>query len=157
MESDLLNYQQQAAKRQDLVAGLSYSIVSNYLNRVVGRRRIGDNICFQGGTAFNKAVWSAFEQVTGKKIMVPDHHEVTGAIGVASIAAEYMEKIRSERGRDIKSSFRGFQLVDLDYETSSLECSKCNSLCQISQLSLGGNVLASWGGLCDLWQECVKL
>ncbi|MCK4822693.1 CoA activase, partial [bacterium] len=51
MESDLLSYQQQGAKTEDLVAGLSYSIVANYLNRVVGRRKIGDNICFQGGTA----------------------------------------------------------------------------------------------------------
>ncbi|MCJ7778442.1 MAG: acyl-CoA dehydratase activase, partial [Sedimentisphaerales bacterium] len=73
MESDLLSYQQQGASTEDLVAGLSYSIVANYLNRVVGRRKIGDNICFQGGTAFNKAVWTAFEKVTGKPIMVPDH------------------------------------------------------------------------------------
>ena len=80
MESDLLSYQQQGAGTQDLVAGLSYSIVANYLNRVVGRRKIGDNICFQGGTAFNKAVWVAFEKVTGKPVMVPDHHEVTGAL-----------------------------------------------------------------------------
>ncbi len=54
MESDLLSYQQQGAGTEDLVAGLSYSIVANYLNRVVGRRKIGDNICFQGGTAFNQ-------------------------------------------------------------------------------------------------------
>ncbi|GAI48041.1 unnamed protein product, partial [marine sediment metagenome] len=85
MESDLLSYQQQGAITEDLVAGLSYSIVANYLNRVVGRRRIGKHICFQGGTAFNHAVWAAFEKVTGKPIMVPDHHEVTGALGAASI------------------------------------------------------------------------
>jgi len=36
MESDLLNFQQQGASTPDLVAGLSYSIVTNYLNRVVG-------------------------------------------------------------------------------------------------------------------------
>ena len=92
METDLLNYQQQGAEREDLVAGLSYSIVANYLNRVVGRRKIGRNICFQGGTAFNKAVWSAFEKVTGKKIIVPAHHEVTGAIGAAVAAAERMRE-----------------------------------------------------------------
>ena len=41
MESDLLSYQQQGAITEDLVAGLAYSIVANYLNRVVGRRKIG--------------------------------------------------------------------------------------------------------------------
>ena len=92
IESDLLAYQQRGAKTEDLVAGLAYSIVTNYLNRVVGRRKIGQHICFQGGTAFNKAVWAAFEAVTGKPIRVPDHHEMTGAIGAALIAAEHVRQ-----------------------------------------------------------------
>jgi len=46
MESDLLSYQQQGAERRDLVAGLSYSIVTNYLNRVVGHRKIGQRYFF---------------------------------------------------------------------------------------------------------------
>ncbi len=81
IESDLLGYQQQGAQTKDLVAGLAYSIATNYLNRVVGRRKVGQHICFQGGTAFNKAVWAAFETVTGKTIRVPDHHEMTGPSG----------------------------------------------------------------------------
>jgi hypothetical protein len=36
--------------------------------------------------AANKAVVSAFEQVTGKPVTVPPHHEVTGAIGAAILA-----------------------------------------------------------------------
>ena len=43
MESDLLSYQQQGAQTSELVAGLSYAIAANYLNRVVGRRKIGNN------------------------------------------------------------------------------------------------------------------
>ena len=39
MESDLLSYQQQGAITEDLVAGLAYSIVANYLNRVVGQTK----------------------------------------------------------------------------------------------------------------------
>ncbi len=86
MESDLLSYQQQGAKTEDLVAGLCYSIVSNYVNRVVGHRQIGRRIFFQGGTAFNRGVVAAFEKVTGQRITVPMHHEVTGAIGAAVLA-----------------------------------------------------------------------
>ena len=48
---------------------------------MVGDKRVGNNIFFQGGTAFNKGVVAAFEKVTGKKITVPEHNEVTGAIG----------------------------------------------------------------------------
>jgi predicted CoA-substrate-specific enzyme activase len=93
MESDLLSYQQQGAERPDLTAGLAYSIVTNYLNRVVSHRRIGQKIFFQGGTAFNRATVAAFEAVMGKPIIVPDHHEVTGAYGAAELARRHMEQL----------------------------------------------------------------
>ncbi|MFH0774396.1 MAG: acyl-CoA dehydratase activase [bacterium] len=94
IESDIVHHQQLGAERRDLVAGLAYSIVHNYLNKVVQDKRIGKNIFFQGGVANNKAVVAAFEAVVGKKITVPENHDVTGAIGVALIAQEnYMECI----------------------------------------------------------------
>ena len=86
IETDMVQYQQRGVEKDGLVAGLSYSIVHNYLNRVVGDRRIGDRIFFQGGTSREPGVVSAFEQITGKKIYVPEHHDVTGAIGVAMLA-----------------------------------------------------------------------
>jgi len=70
IESDLVHHQQRGAKKDDLIAGLSYSIVQNYLNRVVGDRRIGNQIFFQGGTAFNRGVVAAFESILSKKIIV---------------------------------------------------------------------------------------
>jgi len=150
MESDLLSYQQQGAKTEDLVAGLSCSIVANYLNRVVGRRKIGDNICFQGGTAFNKAVWAAFEQVTGKPIMVPDHHEVTGAIGAAAIAAEYMKKRQSQRQSPVQSSFRGFEnLVSVEYTVESFTCEHCPNHCEIKKVQLHDAEPLYYGSRCD--------
>ena len=144
METDLLNYQQQGALREDLVAGLSYSIVANYLNRVVGRRKIGRNICFQGGTAFNKAVWAAFEKVTGKKITVPPHHEVTGAIGAAVAAAERM------RGSNQKSRFRGFEnLVSIKYSVESFPCEYCPNHCEIKKVQMPGEEPLYYGSRCD--------
>ena len=41
MESDLVRNQQAGAATEDLVAGLGYSIVHNYLNRVVGTKPVG--------------------------------------------------------------------------------------------------------------------
>jgi predicted CoA-substrate-specific enzyme activase len=150
MESDLLSYQQQGAQTADLVAGLSYSIVANYLDRVVGRRRIGDNICFQGGTAFNKAVWSAFEQVTAKPIMVPDHHEVTGALGAASIAAEHVNKLAAETGAMPKSTFRGFEnLIHIKYTVESFTCEHCANNCEIKKVQLPGAEPLYYGSRCD--------
>jgi predicted CoA-substrate-specific enzyme activase len=148
MESDLLCYQQQGAKTNELVAGLSYSIVENYLNRVVGRRKVGSHICFQGGTAFNKAVWAAFEKIVGKPIMVPDHHEVTGAIGAAAIAAEHIKKTCPEGAA--KSSFRGFENVcSIQYQVESFTCEHCPNHCEIKKVQLPDAEPLYYGSRCD--------
>ncbi len=150
MESDLLCYQQQGAKTNELVAGLSYSIVENYLNRVVGRRKIGDHICFQGGTAFNKAVWAAFEKVVGKPVMVPDHHEVTGAIGVAAIAADHIKKESRANGSPVKSNFRGFEnICSVQYKVESFSCEHCPNHCEIKKVQLPDAEPLYYGSRCD--------
>ena len=141
IESDLIHHQQRGAKKDDLVAGLSYSIVQNYLNRVVGDRRIGDRIFFQGGTAFNHGVVAAFESVLDKKITVPENHDVTGAIGVAILA---MEERTWER-----SSFKGFDLSQRRYEQSSFECKGCSNLCLIRKVSVEGEKPLFYGSRCE--------
>ena len=91
MEMDISSYQQKGAEKQNLIAGLSYSVVQNYLNRVVRGRHIGNVIFFQGGTAYNDSVAAAFSQVLGKQIIVPPHNGVVGAIGMAILAKEKIE------------------------------------------------------------------
>ncbi len=141
IESDLVHHQQRGAKKDDLVAGLSYSIVQNYLNRVVGDRRIGTQIFFQGGTAFNKGVVAAFEKVLDKEIIVPENHDVTGAIGVAILALE-------ERTWE-RSSFKGFDLSQRRYEQSSFECKGCPNLCLIRKVSVEGEKPLFYGSRCE--------
>ena len=148
MESDLLSYQQQGARTDDLVAGLCYSIVSNYINRVVGHRRIGQRIFFQGGTAFNLGVVSAFERVTGRRITVPPHHEVTGAIGAAILARRYQEQHKRE-----KSNFGGFELADLDYSIRSFECDGCANNCEINEVTVPGREALYYGSRCDRYNK----
>jgi predicted CoA-substrate-specific enzyme activase len=158
MESDLLSYLQQGAQTGDLVAGLSYSIVANYLNRVVGRRKVGNNICFQGGTAYNKAVWAAFEEVVGKPVCVPDHHEVTGALGAATIAAEYMQKRAREEGKVPTSAFRGFEnLVSLKYTVESFTCEHCPNHCEVKKVQLPGADPLYYGSRCDRYNLKKKI
>jgi predicted CoA-substrate-specific enzyme activase len=141
IESDLVHHQQRGAPKDNLVAGLSYSIVQNYLNRVVGDRRIGDRIFFQGGTAFNQGVVAAFENVLGKEIIVPENHDVTGAIGVAILA---MEERTWER-----SGFKGFDLSQRRYEQSSFECKGCPNLCLIRKVSVEGEKPLFYGSRCE--------
>jgi predicted CoA-substrate-specific enzyme activase len=141
IESDLVHHQQSGAQKDDLVAGLSYSIVQNYLNRVVGDRRIGNRIFFQGGTAFNRGVVAAFEKVLDKEIIVPENHDVTGAIGVAILA---MEERTWER-----SGFKGFDLSQRRYEQTSFECKGCPNLCLIRKVSVEGEKPLFYGSRCE--------
>jgi predicted CoA-substrate-specific enzyme activase len=141
MESDLVHHQQRGAKRDSLVAGLSYSIVLNYLNKVVGDKRIGENIFFQGGTAFNKGVVAAFEKVMGKKITVPEHTEVTGAIGCAILAME--------ENKSGKSTFKGWDLSERPYELTSFECKECPNHCEIRKVTVKGEKPLFYGSRCE--------
>jgi predicted CoA-substrate-specific enzyme activase len=141
MESELVKHQQAGAPRDDLVAGLAYSIVYNYLNRVVARKRVGDNIFFQGGVAFNRGVVAAFEQVTGKPITVPEHHEVTGAIGCALIAME--------QAPEGESAFKGFDRSDVEYRITSFECRDCPNRCEINRVKIEREKALYYGSRCE--------
>jgi predicted CoA-substrate-specific enzyme activase len=136
MENSLLSKQQRGAPKEDLVAGLAYSIVQNYVNRVVGDRSIGRKIFFQGGVAFNKSVVAAFEKYLEKDITVPPHHDVTGAIGMASIAKKHMRAVSGQRSAE--SSFKGFDLSRRSYEIKSFECRGCDNICEINRVQVEG-------------------
>ena len=141
MESELMKHQQSDAAVEDLVAGLAYSIVNNYLNRVVARKPVGERIFFQGGTAFNKATVAAFEMVTGKPITVPAHNEVTGALGCAVIAKEHAD------GRP--SKFKGFDLSRRKYTVDSFECKDCSNRCEINRVVVEGEKPLFYGSRCE--------
>ena len=144
MESDLVHHQQRGAAREDLVAGLSYSIVQNYLNKVAEDRPIGNNIFYQGATAANRGIVAAFQQVCGKKITVPPHHDVTGAIGAALLAM---------RERDWETSqFKGFDLADRHYDITSFECGGCPNNCEIRQVKIEGEKPLFYGSRCEKYE-----
>jgi predicted CoA-substrate-specific enzyme activase len=141
IESDLVHYQQKGARTDDLVSGLSYSIVTNYLNKVVGDRKIGEKIFFQGGTAFNKGVVAAFENVLKKPVKVPSHHDITGAIGVAILAMK--EKNWKE------SNFKGFDLSKRHYAVDTFECKGCENLCEIRKVTVEDEKPLYYGSRCE--------
>ncbi len=150
IESDLVHHQQKGAQTDDLVAGLSYSIVLNYLNRVVGDRRIGNNIFFQGGTAFNKGVVAAFEKILGRPITVPPNHDVTGAIGAAILAKEYMTQHPGP------SNFKGFDLSERSYTIKTFECKGCDNRCLIRQVSIENEPPLYYGSRCEKYDVVKK-
>ena len=117
---------------------------------MVEDRRIGEKILFQGGTAFNRAVKAAFESVLGKKVEVPPHHDILGAIGVAMLAKEEM----AQRHRPTR--FRGFNLANRKYELSSFECQSCSNRCEIHKVVFWGENPLFYGSRCGIWDSPEK-
>ncbi len=145
MENSLRANLQRGVERNDLLAGLAYSIVQNYINRVVAGKKIGKNIFFQGGVAFNKSVIAAFEKFLGTRVTVPPHHDVTGAIGMAIIVREYIKKHNITESR-----FKGFGIYSRRYETSSFECRGCPNMCEINRVKIEAeDTRLFYGGRCE--------
>ena len=146
-ESDMIHKQQMGHPIADILYGLCQALVRNYLNNVGLGKEIKPPVVFQGGVAFNRAIVKALQEELGTEIIVPPHHEVMGAIGAALLVHE--EIINSNR----QSKFKGFSISEIKYHTTSFICEACPNQCEIAQLSLDGQVLARWGGRCDLWER----
>jgi len=151
MEKDVTAYLQQGASVDEVCAGLAYSVVLNYLNRVVRGRHIGERIFFQGGTAYNDAVAAAFTEVLHKPIIVPPHNGVIGAIGMALLAREEVER------RSRRTTFRGWALDKVDYTLHEFTCKGCSNHCDIQQFTVEGEK-TYWGDKCsDRYRKKAKV
>jgi predicted CoA-substrate-specific enzyme activase len=142
MQQDVAAQQQKGTSKADITAGLAYSIVYNYLNRVVGRRKIGDVIFFQGGTAYNDAIASAFAMVLGREIIVPPYNGVIGAVGAALLAREKMNAGSNQ------STFRGFSMEEVDYTLKEFTCKACSNFCHMQEFTVEDEK-TYWGDQCS--------
>ena len=146
-ESDMIHKQQMGHRVEDILYGLCQALVRNYLNNVGLGKEIMPPVAFQGGVAYNQGIIRAFEEELEMPVVVPPHHEVMGAIGVGLLAQEAMA-----RNGDA-TKFRGFDVASAAYRTSSFECESCPNRCEVAQVLMGGEVVARWGGRCDLWER----
>lgn len=135
-ESDLVHKSQIGHKKEDIIAGLCYAIVNNYLNNVGKGKKILPPIVFQGGVSKNIGVVSAFEKVTGCQINVDENSHLMGALGVA---------ILSKSNTEIDFSF---DIEDIIYETKGVECHGCSNNCEIIKVLKDRMLIDAWGNRC---------
>ncbi len=149
MESDLVSYAQKGARREDLIAGLCYAIVYNYLNRVVEKRRIGQRVMFLGGPSLNQGIVAAFEKVLGSPVLVPRHREVMGAFGAALAVKELLERREmAGRVRDLEKLARAQVSFT---ETVCRAEKKCHNECKLKVYDFGEH-RSIWGGDCGRYE-----
>ena len=151
INSDIRKAIQQGASKANITAGIVTSIVSNYLNRVVGNRTVGNRIFLQGGVAKNKAIPLAFSLLLGKEIMVPPDPELMGCFGVGLLAKEkFQDGIISKGSFDIDKIINS----EIVYERE-FNCKSCENQCPIRVLNVNGNKYM-FGGRCSKYTNSRK-
>ena len=144
INSDIRKAIQQGAAKPDVVAGIVLSVVTNYLNRVVGNRNVGGSIVLQGGVAKNPALPLAFATVLGKPILVPPDPELLGAFGVALLA---LDKRAAGTLADADYSLRELAERPIRYGRV-FTCAACDNRCPIRTLHVGEG-RHFFGGRCN--------
>jgi predicted CoA-substrate-specific enzyme activase len=148
ISSDIKRAAQEGIVRNDILAGLVYSICLNYVNRVKGSRPVGKKIFMQGGVCYNPAVPVAMASLMQMPIIVPPDPGLMGAFGVA---LEVLNRL------DLKiatpASFNLEELVNREaVKEGTFICAggkeKCDRKCQIAQIRINGKIYP-FGGICD--------
>lgn len=66
----------------DIFAGFQYSVIFNYINRVMGQRSFGERIFFQGKPATSPSLAWTLAEVTEREVVVPPNPGAMGAWGI---------------------------------------------------------------------------
>jgi len=152
ISSDIKNALHEGLSKENIIAGLVYSICLNYANRVKGNRPTGKKIFMQGGVCYNKAVPVAMAALTGKEIIVPPEPGLMGAFGAALEIKKRLELNLVEQKK--------FSLADLierkvEYGTDFIcagGAEKCDRKCSISIISINGKKFP-FGGACNKYYD----
>ena len=138
MERDISQLLNNGYSVNEILATALHSVTENYLKKVAAEASIGQNICFQGATAKNRALIAAFEQRLQKTINVSKYCHLTGALGTAIMLQE--EQIS-------KTDFRGIGIFREEINIETETCSLCANNCCISLATVSGEKIA-YGFMC---------
>lgn len=153
--SDVKTAVNEGVSKEDICAGLVYSVCMNYLNRVKGNRPVGKKVFMQGGVCYNRAVPVAMAALTGKRIVVPPHPGLMGAYGVALLTKEHIQLgFLKKRLFDLK------KLADREVVYhGTFVCpggkEKCDRKCQIRIIEVDGRRFP-FGGACNKYENVVR-
>ncbi|MBI5536985.1 MAG: hypothetical protein HY898_29965 [Deltaproteobacteria bacterium] len=117
----------------DVFAGLEYSVIHNYLNRVMGPRRLARTLFLQGKPAQNRSLGWTLAAVSGHaRVLIPDNPGAMGAFGIALCARDELGAAALARSPSIAIA----KLLEAAIaERSQLVCKdpECRTLCAIDR------------------------
>ena len=136
-ESDLVHKIQMGYNRNDIIAGLCYSVASNYLNNVGKGKKIEGPIIFQGGVSKNEGVVKYFKEVLNEDIIVDPNSHLMGAIGIAVLARK--NKV---------GHVYNLEMTNVKFDTKAIECHRCPNNCELLRIYRNNELVDSWGSKC---------
>ncbi len=143
-ETDMIHKQQIGHSVEDIIGGLCDSLVKNYLNNVCRGKELIAPFVFQGGVAANPGIRRALEKELVAHLIIPEHFGLMGAIGAAKLV---------KRTKPRQTRFKGFELSQRSCMTRGFECSACGNQCEVVELWVDQQVVASWGDLCERYRR----
>ena len=155
ISSDIKTAQQENIKKENIVAGLVYSICMNYVNRVKGNRPVGKKIFMQGGVCYNKAIPIAMAALTGKEIIVPPEPGLMGAFGVA---LEIKERIDLGLMKPAEFFLKDLAEREVSYKKPFIcvgSKEKCDLACSINLIEVEGKTYP-FGGVCNKYYNIIN-
>jgi activator of 2-hydroxyglutaryl-CoA dehydratase/predicted nucleotide-binding protein (sugar kinase/HSP70/actin superfamily) len=116
----------------DLFGGFQYSVIHNYMHRVMGQRTFGKRIFFQGKPATGPSLPWTLAAVTGREVVVPPNPGAMGAwgIGLCTLEALGAEVLEDAPPIDLSA------VVDAEVVgRSEFQCRdrRCATLCAIER------------------------
>jgi hypothetical protein len=137
-QSAVVSKKNAGAAKEDILMGVCRSLVSNYLTMAKGVR-LEPPFVYQGATAKNRAIVSAFEEELGALVIVPECCDVMGAIGVG---------IMVKRANPLQTNFKGYSLLDKEYQTQTRIADGCENHCELTMLYEADQYVGCIGNKC---------
>ncbi len=137
-QSAVVSKKNSGASKEDILMGVCRSLVANYLTMAKGIR-LEPPYVFQGATAKNRAIVSAFEEELDHQVTVPEYCDVMGAIGVG---------IMVKRENPSQTNFKGDCLLDKEYDSRTEIANGCENHCELTVLYEGDKYVGCIGNKC---------
>ncbi len=137
----------------DLFAGFQYSVIHNYLNRVMGQRAFGERVFFQGKPASGESLAWTLAAVSGREVVVPPNPGAMGAWGVGlSAIAELGESLSAAERLDLGGMLDARMLSKTEFRCDD---KRCATLCRIERATVavgGAKQTVFSGGSCPKFE-----
>nr|MBP9212052.1 activase [Bacteroidota bacterium] len=155
ISSDIKTALQENLSKENIIAGLVYSICMNYVNRVRGTRQVGDKIFMQGGVCYNKAIPIAMAALTGSQIIVPPEPGLMGAFGVALEIKKRIDLGVLPEGSYSLAELAQREVVYKDPFICAGGKEKCDRQCSINRIEVLGRTYP-FGGACNKYYNTIS-